>query len=70
MSKPRVFYNRECDECANIEEEMVKVGGIILCKYCFREQFSTDDPVKKEREKYLKLLNASIEKALEEIKNG
>ena len=48
--------NVDCIVCKKIKKNMVRVGAIYLCAKCFCETFHTQDPVKKERKVYLKLL--------------
>jgi len=52
----RVWYNTECLKCQTVEKEMISVGSLVMCGKCFEEEFNTHDPVKEEREKYLKWL--------------
>lgn len=57
----RVYYNQHCDECFDTHREMVAIGAIILCPRCFRGTFKTDNPVSKERDKYLAILKKKQE---------
>jgi hypothetical protein len=36
---------------------MIRVGAIIFCEKCIKEEFKSDDPVRLERAKYLKWLH-------------
>jgi hypothetical protein len=58
----RAYFNASCCKCDAVEQEMVAVGAIILCIGCMESTFTTDNPVTKEREKYLSLLNLQKEK--------
>ena len=52
----RVWHNMECLKCHTVEREMVSIGaycGIVMCNKCAQEEFSSTDPVREEREKYL-----------------
>ncbi len=53
MSKPTIFFNTECINCETVNKEMIRIGGIIMCKKCFKSEFNTDNPVKKEQAQYL-----------------
>ena len=50
-------HNAECIVCDTLEREMVRVGAVIFCNKCVQEQFSSENPVRDERETYLKWLN-------------
>ena len=72
MTKPRIFYNRSCDKCEKCCKEMVAVGCVVLCNECFTKEFKTDDLVKKERDKYKKVVNImykTTEKAIKKRDN-
>lgn len=56
MNRTYIHNNASCLKCHVVEKEMVRVGVIIFCKKCYEEEFSTLDPVKEEREKYLEWL--------------
>jgi DNA-directed RNA polymerase subunit RPC12/RpoP len=56
MTKPFKYYNAKCASCGDVREEMIRVGAVIFCPYCYDEIFISDDPVKEERETYLKFL--------------
>jgi len=56
VDKIRPFYNAKCLRCGKIEEEMVKIGALVFCNECSDYLFSTDDPVRQERDEYLKWL--------------
>ena len=49
--------NASCLKCDTIERYMVVTGALHFCEKCFQEEFKTDHPSKKEREKYLKWLD-------------
>ena len=66
MSTPKRLYNASCIKCNGVYGEMVRIGCIVLCDKCFIVEFKTNDPVKQEREKYLKLVDAMHKKILEE----
>jgi hypothetical protein len=51
------YHNAECIVCSALEPEMVRVGAVIFCSKCVKEQFSSENPVRDERETYLKWLN-------------
>jgi hypothetical protein len=50
-------HNADCIVCSTLEREMVRVGAIIFCNKCVQEQFSSENPVRDERETYLKWLH-------------
>ena len=52
----RPYTNADCIKCHCTEKHMFKVGAIIFCKKCFREEFKTETPVTNERLTYLKWL--------------
>ena len=60
--------NAECIKCDVVLLHMIRVGALVMCPPCFEAEFKTDDPVRKERTKYLHWLsvyNTKIEKELE-----
>lgn len=61
MTKPRFIHNNVCLKCAAVPAEIVLVGAYTMCEPCYRSEFKTDDPVKLERENYLKWLRKSHE---------
>ena len=63
-SKIYVSYNAKCANCQTIEEEMRRVGSVIFCPSCCENLFRSDDPVRKERETYLKFLKIQNDRAL------
>ena len=44
-----------------LEEEMLRIGALIFCWTCYDDNFETDDPVRQERELYLKFLDKYLE---------
>lgn len=56
-NKIHIFYNAKCANCKAIEEEMRRVGAVTFCPSCCDRVFESDDPVRKEREKYLTFLH-------------
>jgi hypothetical protein len=56
-----LIQNNECAICHSVEKEMVNIGSAFMCKKCFFSEFQTDDPMNKEREKYLGLINRKDE---------
>jgi hypothetical protein len=46
-------HNAECIVCGTLEREMVRVGAIIFCTKCCQEIFSSENPVRDERDTYL-----------------
>ena len=61
MPKIFIYTNTKCVKCHTIEEEMIRVGAIIICHKCFREEFKTKDPVTLERDNYLKWLHIQVD---------
>ena len=61
-----VHHNAECVKCEVIQKEMIWVGAVIFCQKCVGEEFSSDDPVTKERERYLHWLRIGYKKLDEE----
>ena len=51
-----IFNNAKCVNCGALEEEMRRVGAVIFCLSCCVKIFKTIDPVRDERETYLKFL--------------
>lgn len=66
MTSVGVVHNNPCVCCGAINIDMIRVGAIILCKPCFGKEFTTDDPIDKERDVYLKWLKKSQEQAVTE----
>lgn len=62
MSNYHTHHNSECVVCAALDAKMVRVGAVIFCNGCVERVFKTDNPVKDERETYLKWLNKRKEK--------
>jgi hypothetical protein len=40
-----VHYNSPCLQCNKLEEQMVKVGVVVICQDCCKELFKTDKPL-------------------------
>jgi hypothetical protein len=57
LSNFHCHHNSPCVVCHGLEEEMIRVGAVIFCKVCVEFSFTSDDPVRKERETYLKWLH-------------
>jgi hypothetical protein len=55
-----VHHNAVCLKCGKIEEQMARVGALHFCFECVEKEFNTQDPVRQEREKYLKWLRKTI----------
>lgn len=62
-----VHYNTECLKCNNVFKYMVRVGVLVFCDNCFKEEFKSSDPVREEREKYKHWLHFQTEKVNQEI---
>ena len=58
-----IFHNAACVKCGLVEQEMVRVGAVIFCADCCREEFTSDDPVIDDREKYTDWLHKWWKKA-------
>ena len=56
LSNYHCHHNASCVKCNALHTEMVRVGAVIFCSICVQEEFSSSDPVRKERENYLKWL--------------
>jgi len=65
MSSLQPFYNSVCLKCGVVEEVMIKVGILVFCKKCCKEEFKTNDPVEKEKSLYKKWLKKYEEKMKE-----
>jgi hypothetical protein len=63
LSNFHTHHNAECVVCAALHAEMVRVGAVIFCTGCVQRVFKTDDPVREERETYLKWLHKRDENA-------
>jgi hypothetical protein len=57
LSNFHIHHNASCIKCDALHKEMIRVGAIIFCEKCIKEEFKSDDPVRLEREKYLKWLH-------------
>ena len=66
MSHYHVHHNAGCIKCKALHLEMVRVGAVIFCEDCVRQEFSSKDPVREEREIYLKWLHRKYKRG----KNG
>jgi len=62
LSNYHVHHNAECVKCGTIEKEMVRIGAVIFCNGCVGDEFSSDDPVQEERERYLHWLRVGYKK--------
>ena len=51
--------NSCCVKCGVIKKNMLRIGAIIFCFKCTKEEFKTLKPVTTERKKYLKWLKVS-----------
>lgn len=47
-----VHHNAACLKCRRIELEMLRIGALIMCSDCTKEEFKTGDPVHLEKAKY------------------
>ena len=56
--------NADCLKCGALEKKMVRVGGLIFCHKCTKEEFVTIDPPRDEREVYKRWIQ-EYEKKLE-----
>ena len=61
IGKIYIHNNVMCVICQRCEEEMRRVGAVYFCTDCCEVAFTTDDPVRKEREKYLQYLHLQME---------
>jgi len=59
LSNFHTHHNIECVKCNALHLKMVRVGAVIFCDECVHEEFSSLDPIRKEREKYLEWLHKS-----------
>ncbi len=57
LSNFHIHHNASCIKCDALHKEMIRVGAIIFCEKCIKEEFKSDDPVRLERAKYLKWLH-------------
>lgn len=57
LSNYHIHHNASCVKCDVLEKEMIRVGAVIFCEKCVVEEFTSEDPVRMEREKYLKWLH-------------
>ena len=56
LSNYHCHHNASCVKCQRLYPQMIRVGCVIFCSICVQEEFSSSDPVRKERENYLKWL--------------
>lgn len=61
LSNFHTHHNAWCVKCKAMHLKMVRVGAVIFCADCVQEEFFSKDPVRKERETYLKWLHKSHE---------
>ncbi len=57
------FVNASCVKCDAINKEMIRIGAVIFCEDCAANEFSSDDPVIDERDKYTDWLHKWWKKA-------
>lgn len=57
LSNFHIHHNAVCIKCGKIHATMTRVGAVIFCNICVFEEFTSDDPVRQERENYLKWLH-------------
>ena len=53
MRNYHTHHNAKCVKCNTLQVQMVRVGTVIFCSDCIQREFSTSDPVRKERDLYL-----------------
>ena len=51
------YLNADCVKCGGVYKNMIRVGAFVMCSTCFKEEFGTTDPVRQERDNYLKWLD-------------
>lgn len=56
-------HNGSCVRCDLVEKFMVRVGAVIFCAKCTKDIFNSADPVREERDIYLKWLAESHRKS-------
>lgn len=56
-----IFANAKCANCLICLPEMRRIGAVFFCPHCCDNIFSSDNPVIKEREMYLKYLRKQNE---------
>jgi hypothetical protein len=58
------FENADCIKCNQVEKHMTRVGAIVFCDNCVKEEFDMNDlnPVKNQKEKYREWLKVYNEK--------
>jgi hypothetical protein len=47
-----LHYNGSCVKCDAIEKFMIRIGAVVFCAKCVREEFNSNDPIREERERY------------------
>jgi hypothetical protein len=55
------YNNAECIKCNGVYKRMFRVGAFVMCAKCCRKEFTTEDPVRKEKAKYKKWLAKYME---------
>lgn len=63
----RYIYNYYCVKCSVVNYAMIKIGDVVFCQNCHREEFGEKDknPAKNQRKKYLKWLKVYSKKDLQ-----
>lgn len=56
------WNNASCVKCDKVEKYMVRVGAIVFCTKCCKEEFGTEDPVRLEKDVYRKWLKVWYDK--------
>ena len=39
MASVRVHFNTKCLKCGTVKEEMISVGPMVFCHYCYIDEF-------------------------------
>jgi hypothetical protein len=58
----RLQENGSCAKCDTVQKFMIRIGAVVFCAKCVQEEFNSEDPVREERETYLKWLVESHRK--------
>lgn len=40
MIQCRLQFNASCLKCKTVDKEMVRIAAIVMCKKCYKEEFS------------------------------
>lgn len=50
------IQNKSCTKCHMVYKEMKQLGTVVMCPECMAEEFTTENPIDLERDKYLSWL--------------